>query len=73
MVTSRIVGCLFIVLLLKTVFRHRDCLPSSVATDGKNRRGLELENVEPNFHVYLMLFRPNTKHYQAFREPGPWL
>ena len=73
MVTSLIVGCLFTVLLLKTVFRHRDCLPSSVATDGKSRRGLELENVEPNFHVYLMLFRPNTKHYQAFREPGPWL
>ena len=60
-------------LLLKTMFRHRDCLPSSVATDGKNRRGLELENVEPNFHVYLMLFRRNTKHYPAFREPGPWL
>ena len=74
-VTSLIVGCLFIVFLLKTMFRHRDCLLSTVATDGKNRRGLELENFEPNFHVYLalMLYRPNTKHYQAFREPGPWL
>ena len=46
MVTSRILGCLFIVLLLKTMFRHRDCLPPSVSTDGKNRRGLEFENVE---------------------------
>ena len=55
------------------MFRHRDCLLSNVATDGKNRRGLELENVEPNFNVYQMLFRPNTKHYKAFREPGPWL
>ena len=30
-------------LLLKTIFRHKHCFLSSVATDGKDGRGLKLE------------------------------
>ena len=33
------------VLLFKTIFRHYNCFPSSVAPDGKDGHGLKLEKI----------------------------
>ena len=33
------------VLLFKTMFRHYNCFPSSVASDGKDGHGLKLEKI----------------------------
>ena len=33
------------VLLFKTIFRHDNCFPSSVAPDGKDGHGLKLEKI----------------------------
>ena len=35
-----------LVLLLKTILRHRNCFLPSVATDGKDGNGLKLENIQ---------------------------
>lgn len=34
-----------------TIFRHRHCFLLSVATDGKDERGMKLEKVGPTFSI----------------------
>ena len=48
----------YLVLLLKTISRYRNCFLSPVATDGMDGSGLKLEKIGLFFRV-LMLHVPN--------------
>ena len=54
-----------LVLLLKTILRHRNCFLSSVVADGKDGNGLKLEKNGPEFFQVLMLCLQNSpqKYY----------
>ena len=41
-----------LVLLLKTISKHRNCFLSSVATDGKEGDGMKLEKKWANFFKF---------------------
>ena len=48
-------------LLFKTILRHLNCFLSSVATDGKDGNGLQLEKIGPIFSSFEAMFSKITK------------
>ena len=60
------------VLLFNTIFRHWSCLLSSVVTDGKDGRGLTLEQVGPTFSSFNAMRTKITKKNYKGLELGDW-
>ena len=53
------------VLLVKTIFRHCNCLLSSVASDGKDGHGLRLEKVGPASRSNTIPAKYHPKNYDG--------
>ena len=51
-----------LVLLLKTLSRHRNCFLSSVAADGKDGDGLKLEKNWANFFKLMLCLHKSPKN-----------
>lgn len=50
-------------MLFYTILRHRHCFLLSVATDGKDERGLNLEKVGPTFSILNAMPGKITKEF----------